>query len=178
MNHKADIVNSLILRIASGEVSALDALFTECGGLLFCMAKKYLQDKSRAEDMVSEVFLRVVKSAYTFKRGHNGLNWLFKIVRNLCLDENKRDKFSKKTDTLEEWHELADCIDVASEVADGVTLAQALAQLAPQERQLLYYKFWEGLTVREIAQKDKIPKSSVQIYISRALSKLGELLGK
>jgi len=99
-------------------------------------------------------------------------------VRNLCLDENKRDKFSKKTDTLEEWHELADCIDVASEVADGVTLAQALAQLAPQERQLLYYKFWEGLTVREIAQKDKIPKSSVQIYISRALSKLGELLGK
>lgn len=58
--------NGLIVRLARGDISALDALYEGYGGLLNAMAKKYLSDKALSDDVLSEVFCKFVKGAKSF----------------------------------------------------------------------------------------------------------------
>ena len=73
--------NHLVKRIAQGDISALDEIYEQYGGLFFVMAKKYINNKSLAEEVVSEALCRVVRSAKKFNTSQNGLNWIFKIIK-------------------------------------------------------------------------------------------------
>lgn len=85
-------VNALIARIQAGDKKAPDLLFAEIGGLLLNVAKKYLYDKSLAEDLLSDVFLELYSSgAKTFDSSFNGLNWLFTIVKNKAYHYNLKE---------------------------------------------------------------------------------------
>ena len=53
-----------------------------------------------------------------------------------------------------------------------------MEKLSDYENRLLYYKFWEGLTVREIALKLSKPRSSVQYDIKNTMEKLNKLLNE
>lgn len=173
MDYKVEIVNKLILRISKGDINALDELFEEVGGLLFAMAKKYLTDKSLAEDLVSEIFYRLAKGIKRFDGQKNGLNWLFKSIHNEAVNWNK--KYNPNSfDSIDEHQDLADIIISIDE--DKISLHDALKTLSETENQILYYKFWEGLTVREIAKKIKKPRSTVQDMINGALERVRQSL--
>jgi len=171
LDEKVLKVNSLILAIASGDKSALDTLFLEFGGLLLAMAKKYVVDNAKAEDVVSEVLLRLVKNAKSFKKDFNGLNWLFKSIKHEALNQNKKDN-RRDSINIDDCFDLKDVLDLEKQSIEKITLAIALDKLGVVEKKALYYKFWEGLTVREIAKKLKIAKSSCQDIITAALNKL------
>lgn len=171
MDDKVLKVNSLILRIAKGGKDALDVLFAEFGGLLLAMAKKYVWDKAKAEDVVSEVLLRLVRSAKNFKDKHNGLNWLFKSIKNEAINVNKRDG-RQAADNIDDHLDIRGVLDISVQITDRLALAQALEHLNPLERRALYLKFWEGLTVREIAKVMKLARSTTQDIIGGALKKL------
>jgi len=170
-------VNSLIFAIADGSKEALDTLFLEFGGLLLNMAKKYVADKSKAEDIVSEVFLRLVKSAKSFKKDFNGLNWLFKTIKNEALNQNKKDGI-RLTSNIDDFLNLKDCFDLENNSVQNIAVASALEKLTPLEQKALYLKFWQGLTIREIAKELKLAKSSCQDIVAAALNKLGVYLNK
>ena len=53
-----------------------------------------------------------------------------------------------------------------------ILLKDGMEKLTEEENNLLYLKFWEGLTVREIAKKLDKPRSTVQYKIEEALKKL------
>jgi len=175
VDSKVQRINSLIEGIAGGNKNALDALFFEFGGLLLAMAKKYVVDKSKAEDILSEVLLRLVKSAKGFKKEFNGLNWLFKSIKNEALNQNKKDRL-RQTDNIDKHYNLKDVIDFTQRYADSIAINDALKKLSDLENKALYLKFWHGLTVREIASELKMAKSSCHDLIARALKKLGSFL--
>lgn len=170
MDKLAEKVNALISAIAEGDKSALGKLYGLTAGYLCFMARKYLADKSYAEDVVSEVFLRVVQSAYTFNQNYNGLNWLFKITKNTALNFNSRtSRFS-----YEDIDAHRDIADVFSP-GDGDELAHIrykLRALPEDERELLYYRYWEGYTVRELAGRLGKPVMSVYDKLKKILKKL------
>ena len=92
MDKLVEKINKLIVRIAKGDTYALDELFVITGRMLLFMARKYLYNKSYAEDLVSETYLKVVKSADSFDKKQNGLNWLYKIVKNGALNHNLKER--------------------------------------------------------------------------------------
>ena len=59
---------------------------------------------------------------------------------------------------------------------ENVDLRAALDTLSTEENRMLYLKFWEGLTVREIAKAVGLPKSTVHGLIKGALKKVGKIL--
>lgn len=59
---------------------------------------------------------------------------------------------------------------------ENVDLRAALDTLSTEENRMLYLKFWEGLTVREIAKAVGLPKSTVHGLIKGALKKVGKFL--
>ena len=79
-------INKLIVRISKGDIRALDELYDLTSRMLLVMAKKYLYDKSYAEDLVSETYYKLVKNAEKFDATQNGLNWLYKIIHNEAIN--------------------------------------------------------------------------------------------
>jgi RNA polymerase sigma-70 factor (ECF subfamily) len=171
------LANLLVARIAKGDTQALDELFTEFGGLLFAMCKKYLFDKSFAEDLVSDVLLTVVKESPKIKSIDNSLNWMFKIIHNKATNINKR---ANKIifEGFDETKSLSTIISFTEKSLDIGALHAALEQLPERENRLLYYKFWEGLTIREIAKELKASKSTIQREVDGALSALRKTLNE
>ena len=141
------------------------------------MAKKYLIDKCYAEDLISEVFIELVRtSAKSFDENKNGLNWIFTIIRHKAYHYNANTYHEISIDdthiSLFLEYYLPNISEQEEKITDIVMLKQGMKTLTKEENIILYYKYWECLTVREIAKKLDKPRSTVQYIIGEALKKL------
>jgi RNA polymerase sigma-70 factor (ECF subfamily) len=170
--------NYLIKKIQKGNEKALEDLFKEFGFLFLNMAKKYLYDKSQAEDLISEVFVDLIKtSGRSFDNNKNGLNWLFTIIRRKAYKYNGNISRAISIEESGTSYSIASYMVNAQEMSseksfDILCLEQAIEKLNEEEKTILYYKYWEGLTVREIAKKLDKPRSTIQYKIDEILKKL------
>lgn len=177
MDSRVKRCNHLIKKIQKGNENALDELFREFGPLFFSMANKYLIDKRHAEDLISEVFLDIVRtSAKSFNENKNGLNWLFTIIRNKAFHYNQKYNRELLIDDCNKSFLLKDYLPDINEQneknIDSILLKQGMDKLTEEENAILYYKYWECLTVREIAKKLDKPRSTIQYKIEEILKKL------
>ena len=164
--------NALIMRIAKGDKSALGSLYELTSGYLLNMARAYVRDRSLAEDVVSETYLKAVRGAGSFDPKGNGLNWLFKIVRNTAFNLNSYENRRRHED-IEAHLDIADVFDAVDDARlDMKEVRAAVRALPPEERALLYYRYWEGYTVRELAALTGKPVSTTQDALKRILKKL------
>ena len=164
-------INSLLVMISKGDVSALEDLSRLVSGRLLSIALSIVHNRAVAEDVVQESFLRVVYNAASFKPNTNGYAWLCKITQNLALNALRRENRTK-TVNIEECFSLAATDDVFEQSTAHVTLKQALGALTPLERLVLYQKYFMDLTVREIAHEVGKSKSAVQRALSSAEQKV------
>jgi RNA polymerase sigma-70 factor (ECF subfamily) len=84
----------LVERLQGGQAGALDQLYARYAKKLhvFC-SYNARSDRLDPEDLVQDVFLRVIKSAHTFDPGKASFRtWLFRIARNRCIDANRRER--------------------------------------------------------------------------------------
>ncbi len=183
MDDRVKRCNHLIKKIQKGNEKALDELFVEFGALFLNMAKKYLFDASYAEDLVSDVFVELVRtSAKSFDDSKNGLNWFFTIIRN------KAYKYNGELKQIPLQQEDKDGRDITfffvsfdpthDASLDKIVLKNALKKLSKTENEIIYYKFWESLTIREIAKKIGKPRSTVQYLLTKSLRIIKEELDK
>ena len=163
-------VNKLSGKIAQGDSRALELLFDLTKKQLYYVAKTYLSDKNKAEDVLSETYLKVVNNAKSFDKSKSGYNWLYEITKNTALNENRKDK---PVYALEDNIPVYECFDG---LINRVAVERAISELLPEERQIIYEYFFEKKTVQEIADRLHISKSSAHERITRILKKLKEFL--
>jgi|BioPla2DNA2_1021312.scaffolds.fasta_scaffold46386_3 RNA polymerase sigma-70 factor (ECF subfamily) len=167
-------INKIILKISKGDINALDDLFSLTSRMLLFMAKKYLNDKSFAEDIVSEVYLIVARKASTFDKNKNGLNWLYKITRNTALNFNAKRRFGSNIEYNDDI-KIIDNVDI-DDWLDKILIHNALSVLSQEEKRLIYLRYWEGLTIKEISEQLNQPMSTVYDAMKRVLKKLKKLI--
>ncbi len=165
-------VNKLIKQIARGKLNALDNLYLLTAKMLLFMAKKYLFDECCAEDLVSDTYLKVVKGATKFDETQNGLNWIYKILRNGAMDYNRRG--ARAADYLE--NRFPPEFENADDFLTAILIKDGLAQLSDTEKQIIYLRYFEGLRLKEIALRIEKPVSTTSDMIERTLKKLRKLL--
>ncbi|MDE7439704.1 MAG: sigma-70 family RNA polymerase sigma factor [Clostridia bacterium] len=165
-------VNKLIVKIAQGDSRALEMLFDLTKKTLLYVAKTYLSDKNKAEDVLSETYLKVVNNAKSFDKCKNGYNWLYEITKNTALNENRKDKNFSVT-ALEDNVPYYECFDG---LINRVAVQNAISELLPEERRLIYEYFFEKKTVQEIADRLHISKSSAHERITVILKQLKKFL--
>lgn len=171
MDGKAKRANELLRKIQKGDEKALRALYTELGPRLFAVAKKYVSRSADAEDVLSDIFYDLaVKRAGSFDERKNGLNWLFKIVRNKAIAYNKRYSLLSP---MPEDVKAEDCVRDDEELAD---LKRALENLTEGENRIVRLHFWEGLTIREIAKELGEKHTTVFYAYQKALKKIEKYL--
>jgi|GEM_PF-1381317 len=167
--------NHLLAKIKRGDEKALEKLFEEYGGGFLNIARFYLVDKDYAEDLLSEVFVEIVRTeAQMIDETKNGLNLIWTMIKRKAYRHNKKSAGENTVEEIDEKQSLAFCI--ADDTVDKIALRHAIEQLSDEENKILFMKFWQGFTVREIAKKLDKSRSGVQYIIDGAIKKLRALL--
>src|SRR5258708_5163229 len=77
--------HALVERCRSGDETAFQELIDRYKDLVFGLIARMVQDRSRAEDLAQEVFLRVHRGLPYFRGEARLSTWIFRIVSNVCL---------------------------------------------------------------------------------------------
>ena len=158
----------------------LVALHDEYAGALFSFALRLSGDRERAQEAVAEALLRAWQhpEAVDGSRGP-ARAWLFTVVRNYLADRWRRDASRPRTAGPEPLGGIAGP-DEVERVVETWALADAVALLSNEHRQVLYYASYLGCSVDETAAKLGIPAGTVKsrtYYALRALRSILEEMG-
>jgi RNA polymerase sigma factor (sigma-70 family) len=133
------------------------------------------RDTSRAEDLVHDVFLKLMFKMSTFKEDAKFSTWLFSITYNHCMDLMRSGK-RKIVTVYEENIELEDDKDLLTifdiEEIDTRSLKAALSHLNLEEKAMIYLKYLDNKSIRDIARIFEITESAVKMRLMRSREKL------
>lgn len=164
-------INRLIENLAQGDISSLDALCCLVSGRLLSVALSVVGNRTLAEDVVQESFVKVVQNARAFKRGTNGYAWLCKIVQNTALNTLRSER-RRQTENIDDFFDIACSENVSENCLSALAVKKGFSVLTKEEKTVIYQKYFMDFTVREIARSLGKSKSAVQRLIDKAENKM------
>lgn len=135
-----------------------------------------LMSREDTEELVSEVFLKVVGNLEQFDSEKAQFKtWIYRIAQNTLIDFYRTRKPEASLDDENvDWEPSVDFEAQLESITSPKRRAiyQALTKLKERERMIIYYRFFEGYTNREIAKLLRMNESTVGTVLNRALKKL------
>lgn len=168
------IDETLFSRIGTGDMNALETLYTATERTMYAYILSILKDPHDTLDLVQETYLKIRAAAHLYQPMGKPLAWMFTIARNLSMDFLRLHQREQSQDyaTLEDRLEFSYITDPT----DRFLLQEALEQLAEDERQIVLLYAVSGLKHREIAANLNIPLSTELSRYQRAIQKLRTIL--
>jgi len=177
----------LMRRFQRGEAPAFEALMRRHRTPLHSFLRRQTGDPARAEDLLQETFLRVIRHAPDWRQSALVRTWLYTIARNLAADEARRRPF-RETVPLDA--PAAGGRSHAERAADGgrapdeaaadaqlrPLLEAALAALPPEQREVFLLREHAGLSFPEIAEATGVNENTVKSRMRYALLALRDRL--
>jgi RNA polymerase sigma factor (sigma-70 family) len=164
----------LMLEVRNGTGEFLGVLFDRYHGSLFNFYCKATGDRAASEDLVQEVFYRILKYRHTYRPGIPFRTWMYRIARNARLDRIKKQTAEGK---LETQTSAPDQPPAALERKQEASLLhRALMRLPDEKREVLVLSRFQELSYQEIAQLLQCEVGAVKVRVFRALRDLGDIL--
>lgn len=157
------------------------ALFRAYGDRVLAYARHHLGDSQTAEDVLSQVFMRVHEKWDTYDPGRGAVStWLYAITQNEVRGVLRRRARRWEADDFEGWDSLATPSPAPEETllseARVEALSSALETLPERERDILLLRFYSGLPSKEVAARMGLSDANVRYLQSKALKKLRGLI--
>ena len=169
----ADLTPALVARLHDGDASAGKLLCDLYNPPLMRFSFRYLGSQDEAEDVVQEVFLRVLKND---TQPVNFRAWVYKIARNRCLDViRSRGRRVDDQDMPEASRidaELTGCLTRLVRREQQAHLKRALAELPENQREVLHLRYAENLSRTEISEVLDVPEPVVKSRLYEGMVKL------
>jgi len=161
-----------VRRCRQGDEAAFRDLMRRYRGRALFLASQILRDRTEAEDVVQEAFLRVFRSIGKFREEASFYSWLYRIVVNLCMDRGRRAPVRRTVD-LDPDQDLSDAVASpahaeAEAVETRLQVHALLAQLGDDLRVTLLLREIAGLGYAEIAEQLGVPIGTVRSRLSAA----------
>jgi RNA polymerase sigma factor (sigma-70 family) len=162
-----DADRSVLVRVANGDLDALEALYDRYKTMAYSIAYRITNDATLAEDVVQEAFLGVWRNAARYIEGRGSVKtWLLSIVHHRAIDAVRRRRPTTELPDREEIPPPAFRVpDVWAEVSAGLdaeTVRGALAVLSVVQREAIEMAYFSGLTQQEIAARTGTPLGTVK----------------
>ena len=136
-----------------------------------------VKNREDAEDITSEVFVRMVKFLNRQKGSFQA--WLYRIASNLVVDYYRRSARRKEVSLSEDFgEELGDRKDISEKILLHYRLDQALGELTEEQQQVITLKFMEGHDNNEISEILGKSVGAVKALQFRALDRLKKVLNR
>ena len=179
---RADDLTAEVLDAARrGEPAGIEAVYRRYAPAVLAWFRSRLGDGHLAEDLTGDAFVAVIGALPRYTGGPEAFaGWLFTLVRRDFVDHLRRVQRRPETPIAEPV--LDDVApDTADEVlarADGARVRAALAQLSPDQQEVLVLRVVAGLTAPEVAEATGRTVGAVKALQHRGLDSLGRILGK
>lgn len=162
--------DNLVIRGIKGDDNAFYTLIDRNKEKLYRIAFTYFKNEVDSLEAVQETTYRAYKNIKKLKEPQYFDTWLVRILINYCIDELKRrNRFNK---AYEEAKGLQN-ID-----SDKLDIEMALEALRREYKDVIILKYFEDLTIKDIARIMDSPEGTVKTWIHRALMELKEILSK
>jgi RNA polymerase sigma-70 factor, ECF subfamily len=162
----------------AGEAAAFVAIYERCQPSIYTHVYYRVGDERLAEDLTSEVFVKLVAKIETFTyTGRPILAWLYTIASNLVADHHRRNGQVMHLPLDEQLHaDEADLLTLTQRQLTQTRLAAALQQLTEEQRRVIVFRFVENRSNAEIAALLGKNEGAVKALQHRALAALRRLL--
>lgn len=149
----------LISSFQQGHERSFDILFSRYHGDVQRVAFHYVKDMELATDLTQDIFLRIFSSLKkgSYEDQGNFLAWALQVTRNICLDYlRKLGRQQRKDLSIILKEENAEDKPVESKLVAAErarSLRRILSGLPKEQKAVVYYRYFEELSFREIAEK-------------------------
>jgi RNA polymerase sigma-70 factor (ECF subfamily) len=166
----------LVERCRSGDERAFQELVDRYKDLVFGLIARTVQDRSRAEDLAQDVFLRIHRGLPYFRGEARLSTWIYRIVANAVMQDVVK---TPTTASLEDERgaraaSASDRQFTDLEVRDR--LEKAIARLPANYRLLIAAHYLRGVRYEELAEALQLPLGTVKTQLYRAKQQLRRLL--
>ena len=175
-------------RYQKGEVAAFAELVSRHEKRLWNFVRRFVADGATAEDLLQEVFLRVVRSAAEWKTSAKFSTWLYTIARNLCTDQARRGAL-RRADSLDQTpgasrddsgpHRIdkvaspgGNAEQAAMDREIAIRVDAAVAELPVEQREVFLMREVMDMSFAEIATATGASEPTVKSRMRYALERL------
>ena len=179
---------ALMQAFSSGDAEAFGILMRRHQRGVFNYLLRSVGSRARAEELLQDVFLRVVRSKERYTVTAKFTTWLYTIARNMLVDEGRRTRFRR--------HRSLETKAAASQSSDALTLGgtiaadqvpvdmaataktlrarimRALDELPEDQREVFCLRQFAGLSFREIGGTVGVPENTAKSRMRYALERL------
>jgi RNA polymerase sigma-70 factor (ECF subfamily) len=184
---------NLMGRVAAGDRHAFEDLVRRHQRPVLNFIFRFLGDRTEAEDLTQEVFLRVWKSAQTYRPDAKFTTWLYRIAMNLCINRQRALRIRRWFSVSQPYEQNQNPEETFSEVESAGTataenhlidseqsqrVLKALNDLPTGQRLAIVLKIYDGLSYHEISRIMNRSVAAVDSLLIRAKKNLRKKLKK
>jgi RNA polymerase sigma-70 factor (ECF subfamily) len=182
----------LAARCLAGDAQAWEKLAKTQHRRVYGICYRFTNSQSEAEDLTQEAFLKMFRNMGSFDPAKGSFTtWLTTLTRNLLVDNYRRTRMERASDSLDETYDgVDDGPTKGDKLADGgksqeeryaglelrAQIQQALAQVSPDLREAVILRDLEDMDYKDIAEVLGVPQGTVKSRISRGRAELARLL--
>lgn len=171
---KAFSDENLMQQVSLGDVSKLGMLFERHHRQLYNFFFRQTRKAEHSEDLVQEVFCRILKYRHSYTQAQPFMPWFFRIAHNVGIDHFKA---ASPEAQMDEFLEPASPVNQDKALDDRQELAKlekALQKLSVDKRELVILCRFHNLKYKQIAQLLNCSVSAIKVRLHRALKELSE----
>jgi RNA polymerase sigma-70 factor (ECF subfamily) len=169
--------NQVMQQVRDGDVDKLGLLFEKHNKKLFNYFLRLTSNRNLSEDLVQEVFIRIMRYRTTYKGEAKFAVWMYKIAHNIYVDYFR--KYGKEEQLNEEIYKPKSKYPIPEDKLEKKEefnlLRSALNKLSVRKREILILSRFHGLKYAEIAQLLGCRTGTIKVHVHRAIKDLGKI---
>ena len=163
----------LMAQVRSGVGEMLGVLFERYHVPLFNFYLKLTGSRPLSEDLVQEVFFRILKYRHSYRPETGFRAWMYQIARNARIDHFRKHRPENSWEP--EMSPAVAPVDTAQQSQEALLLHRALMQISEDKREVLVLSRFQDMKYEEIAQLLGCEVSTVKTRVHRALQDLRQI---
>ncbi len=171
---------ALMEKVQSGDVDKLGLLYQRYKNMLHAYFYRMTCCASTSEDLVQNVFHRILIYRNQFRNEGKFSSWMFTIAHNVFIDSVKKKNRLVYTDDFSRW-EAQDESSVEDQIEQNekqVQIKRAMEQLTPEQRETLVLSLYHDLKYREIAEILNVAEGTIKARVFRAMKSMKVIFAK
>ncbi len=169
MSHQE--LNRLVKNLQNGDMSVFDDIYYMTQGLVYHTILSIVKDRSLAEDLMQDTYLKALESIHSFKPRYSFQSWIVRIAKNLAINEYNRRKREQSFDVSETPQVFG---KQESTVENQMMVEEIMSILNDLEREIVTLHVLGDLKHREIAEIVGKPLGTVTWTYQQAIKKMKE----
>ena len=170
--------SDLLERILNGDLEAFDQLMKEYQEVVYLNVNKIIQNSQISMDLCQDIFFKIYKNLENFRFGSSLKTWIIRISINESLSWVRKNK-NKMNEICFNENEYLSC-EYSTENAETKIIQKeeikmlnfAISNLNPKHGEVVILRYYEKLSLKEIANILKCSEGVVKNILQRSLKKL------